>query len=315
MTEFDAILEDIRTNPADDLPRLALADWLMEQDDPDARSRGEFIHARCRAASLPPRDPERAALQHRAEELREGHEIVWLGGLAEYLDSWDFERGMIVAGVSSRFALSGPVKRLATAPGWKWVIGLRGLDLSSAAVAILVTRRILSTVTSLDLRDCEVREQGASGFSQSAHLSRLVALDLGYTRLGSEGFLDLLESPRLPALRTLLVDSNGISADGVKALAESPDLPRLECLDLSRNPIEDKGVIALAKSPHHACLRELRLASCGIRNRSGIALATSTTLANITLLDLRDNPLDEATRTELRDRFGERVLLESDDEN
>ena len=66
----------------------------------------------------------------------------------------------------------------------------------------------------------------------------------------------------------------------------------------------------LAGYSQYADLRELRLASCGIGKRGGIALATSSALANLTLLDLSDNPLDAATRAELRERFGDRVILD-----
>ena len=308
MTEFDAILEDIRANPADDLPRLALADWLMEQDDPAARSRGEFIHARCRAAVLPPRDPERAALQRRAEELRERHEIEWLGGLGAYLDSWDFERGMIVAGIASLSGGRSALNLLASCPGWKWVIGIRGSASKSLALGRLIRSPHLATVSTLDLRDCWIG-QSARAIARSPHLSRLVSLDLGYARLGTEGLQGFLEGHRLPALRTLLLDNNGITFVAIQALAASPNLPRLERLDLSRNPIENAGASALARSPHYPGLRELRLGSCGILNRGGIALASSTTLAGLISLDLSDNPLNDTTRAALRERFGERVIF------
>ena len=310
MTELDAILDDIRTNPAEDLPRLALADWLMEQDDAASRSRGEFIHARCRAASLPPRDPERAALQLRAEQLRDEHEVEWLGGLAEHLDSWDFERGMIVAGVSTPWFEHVAYKRMATCPGWKWVIGLRVRDYARGLIHTLFSKPFLQSVTWLDFRDCELPRAGASAIARSPHLTRLVSLDLGYTRLDTDRLGGLLENPRLPSLQILHLDNNGISADGVQTLAVSPDFPRLTRLDLSRNPVVDQGSFALARSAHFASLRELLLGSCGIHNRGGIALATSSALANLTLLDLSDNPLDAATRSELRERFGDRVVLD-----
>jgi uncharacterized protein (TIGR02996 family) len=309
MTELDAILEDIRADPADDLPRLALADWLMEQDDAASRSRGEFIHARCRAASLPPRDPERAALQLRAEALREEHEIVWLGGLAEHLASWDFERGMIVAGFSSQALSRRAFARMFASPGWKWVIGLRGSALSSRELTAFFERPQLASVTSIDLRDCNLDRTGILALGTSRHLSHLASLDLGYTRLGNEGVRDLLEEPRLPSLRILLLDCNGIGADGVQALAASQDLPRLARLDLSRNRIEDRGASTLARYSRYDDLCELRLASCGIGKRGGTTLASSSALANLTLLDLSDNPLDAATRAELRERFGSRVVL------
>src|SRR5262245_24628867 len=69
MTTLDALLDDIRANPDDDLPRLALADWCMEQNDLAMQARGEFIHLRCRAATLPLEHRERLDLEHRARLL------------------------------------------------------------------------------------------------------------------------------------------------------------------------------------------------------------------------------------------------------
>jgi uncharacterized protein (TIGR02996 family) len=42
------LLEAVLADPDDDGPRLALADWLMERDDP----RGEFIAVQCRIAAV-----------------------------------------------------------------------------------------------------------------------------------------------------------------------------------------------------------------------------------------------------------------------
>jgi uncharacterized protein (TIGR02996 family) len=48
VTDGDRLLRTILADPADDAPRLVLADWLDERDDP----RGEFIRVQCRLAGL-----------------------------------------------------------------------------------------------------------------------------------------------------------------------------------------------------------------------------------------------------------------------
>lgn len=48
-TELDALLASVRAAPADDLPRLVVADWLEEHGEPD---RAEFIRVQVRLASL-----------------------------------------------------------------------------------------------------------------------------------------------------------------------------------------------------------------------------------------------------------------------
>jgi uncharacterized protein (TIGR02996 family) len=68
-----ALLDAIRETPEDDTPRLALADWLLEQPEPVAEARGEFIHLQCRLKRLPDYEPEWLELSERAEALLEQH--------------------------------------------------------------------------------------------------------------------------------------------------------------------------------------------------------------------------------------------------
>jgi uncharacterized protein (TIGR02996 family) len=49
MTERDALLRAVCENPDDNLPRLVLADWLDEHDEPE---RAEFIRITCRLEEL-----------------------------------------------------------------------------------------------------------------------------------------------------------------------------------------------------------------------------------------------------------------------
>jgi len=51
MTTADALLADIIAQRGDDTPRLILADWLEEHEDP---ARGEFIRVQVELAKLPP---------------------------------------------------------------------------------------------------------------------------------------------------------------------------------------------------------------------------------------------------------------------
>jgi len=65
--EVLAFLQDARENPADDAPRLILADWLEEHGDP----RGTFVRVQVERARLPEGDPRRAELATRERELLE----------------------------------------------------------------------------------------------------------------------------------------------------------------------------------------------------------------------------------------------------
>lgn len=49
-TDCDLLLAGVLANPADDVPRLVMADWLDEHDEP---KRAEFIRVQCELARLP----------------------------------------------------------------------------------------------------------------------------------------------------------------------------------------------------------------------------------------------------------------------
>lgn len=65
MSDRRAFIEAILAHPADDLPRLALADWLEEHGEPDDATWAGFI----RAVAAIARDPDRPGLRKRAEDL------------------------------------------------------------------------------------------------------------------------------------------------------------------------------------------------------------------------------------------------------
>jgi uncharacterized protein (TIGR02996 family) len=307
--ELDALLAAIRANPEDDLPRLALADWCLEQPDEATQARGEFIHLRCRAAALPEDDPQRPRLIRRARELQETFELHWLGGLDKLVADWDFERGCVFVPVTSGSVSRGKLTRLADAPGWRWVIGVRGRSLTARGVKDLVASPLLAQLTSLDLGHSEVGAPGARALATSRHAGHLAALLMGYCALGDGGVAVLVGSPHLSRLTTLALGNNGIGRDGAAALVRGAYAGRLTRLDLSRNPLGDEGARALAGATAFVALRELSLASCDLGDRGGLLLASSRPLEGLSLLDLRDNRLGEGTREELLDRFGNRLRL------
>jgi uncharacterized protein (TIGR02996 family) len=312
--ELDALLEAIREAPADDLPRLALSDWCMEQPDPATQARGELIQLRNRAALLPADSPERGAMEQRVQELRGQHEQEWLGGLGSFVSGWDFERGMILVEMTPASLHRTRLAQLAGQPGWKWVIGLKGIllaagDLGRLLAAVSGSRPFLSSLTTLDLSTCDLGGAGVRGLVSAPGVEYLTSLQLGYTRCGDEGAVALAESNQLRRLTLLTLFNNGISSAGATALAGSPHLRKLMRLDLSRNPLGDQGARALAHSPHMPELTELLLASCGIGDRGGVAFVDTTQREKLQLFDLGDNPLGQTTRNELREHYGKRVVF------
>jgi uncharacterized protein (TIGR02996 family) len=307
--EQDALLAAVREAPLDDLPRLALSDWCMEQPDEALRARGELIQLSVRAAVLPVGDPGRTAMAARARALRAAHERAWLGGLAPLLTGWDFERGMLLARVGPGSLRGGGLRGLARLPAWAWVIGLQGVLLTPPDVRALGASPALAGPAALDLGDCDLGPAGVRALAKALGRGCPASLKLGYTRCGDEGAAALAAAACLARLTVLELCNNGIGPAGAAALARSPCLGRLGLLDLSRNPLGDEGGRALAHPTHLPALRHLLLRGCGIGDRGGAAFADGARLAGLQTLDLRDNHFNRATRRELAARFGPRVQL------
>jgi uncharacterized protein (TIGR02996 family) len=107
MTERDALLRAVCENPDDDLPRLVLADWLDEHDEPE---RAEFIRCAVELARLrdagtvtptglrtnPKSDP--ATMARRYNDIKDQNYRRWLAELptTRGITNWElstFRRG------------------------------------------------------------------------------------------------------------------------------------------------------------------------------------------------------------------------------
>src|SRR5262245_5013537 len=92
MNDHDALLAAVRESPADDLPRLAFADWC---DEHGQAPRAEFIRAQIGADRLDESDPRRLALEDRADVLLAEHREEWLGPFGAHTSRWVFRRGFV----------------------------------------------------------------------------------------------------------------------------------------------------------------------------------------------------------------------------
>src|SRR5262245_24561259 len=101
---------------------------------------------------------------------------------------------------------------------------------------------------------------------------------------------------------------------GVAEIAASPFLARLRHLSLDSRRIGEAAAVALAGSPNVAGLRSLRLRRCGVGSRGAGALASSRFLSDSLDLNLRGNPIDAASAQALRDRFGEKLQVDTPEE-
>lgn len=131
------LLAGCRSAPADDTPRLILADWLEENADSagidadEARARAQLIRVQVELAR-PTFDTSRV-VQLRAEEakLLRAHAANWLGAVGLWL--WSSRRAAF--GFANNLVASRPVppfEPLETTCGWKFDRGLLTLDLTPA---------------------------------------------------------------------------------------------------------------------------------------------------------------------------------------
>lgn len=274
--ELLALLDAIKDHPDDDTPRLVLADWLDEQDDPLDAQRAAFIRAHIARV--------RSGAPDAAAEVTLVLVKWWLGPLAEATTYTRFEFGLPVIGVkatrllkpdaparlaSEAFAFvqyvsleeaGGPrLEKLAAVPEFRFVPGVRAHPFTAPGVG------------------------SATKFFGSPNLSGLRHIDFRGVRPG---------------------------AGGVQALATNPALARLRKLVLVHNRLVDKAAVALAGSPHLANLTHLDLSDNLIGDAGADALAVSKAFPNLRELDLSQNPrLTGHGKHFLRAAFGDRVKL------
>ncbi len=195
-------------------------------------------------------------------------------------------------------------------------LNLNRCNLTRDDVNTIANSASLKSLTSLDIGNNDIDDDGALALANSEHL-RLRSLELrgnsisdaGVTALansemarsltslglrsnafvGTPSVMALVNSDKLAALSSLDLGNNAIDDDSALALANSERL-RLQSLELRGNRICDAGVTALANSEMARSLKSL-----GLRNNLGIspdgvtALANSDKLSGLASLDLRGN--------------------------
>ncbi len=338
MDTLQALLDASRAAPEDDLPRLALGDWLMEQADPAEQARGEFIHLQCRLARMAAEDPERQGLEEREGKLLKRNRSAWLGRWAR--DHGVFERGLILFRVRGSLV---PLQKVEPAI-WRWVIALRVAGSSSQDLSWLASWPGLAQLGELDIsgppgprsgynplsreemhalansphladlaRLCISRwhlgYEGIRELAAASSLGQLVHLELPETGIRDDGVALLVASPLMNGLRHLGLADNMIRAEGVVTLANAASLANLRSLDLGRNLLGPVGARALAEAGRLDSLVRLDLRLCGVMDAGARALAGSPLLEQLRWLNLVGNGIvDEGVRV-LLGRKGKEIEM------
>lgn len=221
------------------------------------------------------------------------------------------------------------VEALAKAP---WLAELEELDLGDNQLrdpgAHALAGVPFSRLRRLALASCGIGKDGARALLRSPHLARLRHLRLHENTLGDAGAIAIARS-RMRSIEDLDLQACAIGDDGVSELAGSPNVRAARRWRLGGNPIGDAGARAIAESVHTRGLTSLDLARCRIGDAGAAALAA--TAADSLELALAQNPigdagaaaliespvhavtlsaepLSEAMRDRVRERFGDTAL-------
>jgi uncharacterized protein (TIGR02996 family) len=305
MSLHEAFLRSIIEAPDDDTSRLAYADWLEENGDPD---RAEFIRVQCRIAVLDEDEPGRRELQRREYELLADHWGEWAGPLVGRVRRWQFRRGF----VEQVKMEAGQFLREA-----KWLLDLapiQELRVTSPRLedlqALLASEHV-RRITRLDLSNAHLGDAGMSLLAESSNLAGLTSLSVGGNDIGADGLLALAASPHLKSLRSLDVLGNElprqafgsfaaacrlpleslnwdgeIGPAGIRDLSASPLAGRLKALDLRRAGLGPEGLRLLAESPAFGRLEELSISNDECSASGEAALAGAPLLRRLASLGL-----------------------------
>ncbi|HKB01758.1 MAG TPA: TIGR02996 domain-containing protein [Gemmataceae bacterium] len=128
-------------------------------------------------------------------------------------------------------------------------------------------------LSSLDLCENGLTEDGAGVIAALPGLGELARLNLGHNEIGNAGAAVLSRWTGTSNLRVLTLPANRIGDEGARALARSAYLPELTDLDLSENPIHDPGALALFHTTSLPRLRRLGLPRLGLTPQTVRVLA------------------------------------------
>jgi uncharacterized protein (TIGR02996 family) len=300
MTQDDAFLQAILTEPDDDTPRLVYADWLDEHGDP---ARAEFIRVQIALAPLDRRDPDAEPLRRRAVELLREHQEAWQEGLPELPEgmSWgECRRGFIDEVYASRAdelrALAGPI--LAAVPLRRLTLVCWDANESLAGSPLLGRVRELELLRNHHVHPAPPADDALlAAVLAWPETERLTHLDLRNLELSAVGVTPLVRA-ELPALTSLRWDVyTGEPPVSLEMILDARWLPRLERLELEYPRLTGGLASALCARLTPGRLRRLSLRRAYLTDADAADLAASGLLSGLGLLDLERNDIGpEGTR-------------------
>ncbi len=253
MTPLAGLLDACRTEPDDPTNFLVLGDWLMDQDDPATRARGELVHLQC--------GPEDGPDRGRIDQLLREHAATWRRGLEGYRVT--FLRGLVSVEIHGDDL---PALGDELPPGWDWVseVSLSLGTFTAPGVRRLASWPGLSRIGALGMDRCGCTDRDAALFPEFPDMPALRRVSLYDNDIRAAGARALAESPCLDRVRVLNLGRNVVGTEGARALAGAMYLRGLEQIDLRMNGICDEGALSLYRSPLRARLTRINLVGNGI---------------------------------------------------
>jgi uncharacterized protein (TIGR02996 family) len=336
MDDRRALMAAILADPAEDTPRLALADWLDEHGDAHDRARAEFIRLQCELDRLPEGTKPTPA-HRRARALHSKHVKAWLGPLAPLNSMHEFTRGLLAHWycTTQEFLKKDYQRALAERLP---LVGAHTLLLSgrTARPGAVAGSAVLEWFAELCWIGGKLDDDGLGELARSpcgARLSRVLVSDL---RCTNAGLTALAKSAAFPNLRTVGLRASsprvGYTHRGLLRVLESDRFPKLESLDLLDRPPtgfnqrlfynepalsrvrvfwspSGGDTAALCRCRRLTNLESLRISNSTVTDDDVRALLDNPAFAKLKVLELWGNnqtgpQLSESVTEHLRQRFG-----------
>lgn len=267
MTQQDALYRAVCEYPNEDTPRLIFADLIEEEGDPQ---RAAFIRTQVELARVPEYDPFWAQCRQRNPDAIRG----W--GMAHTLP------------------------RLPDGFSWRAFQFSRGFPCRASVLKLDAFLRSgeqlfkTAPIQTLELDHASGISKQFTQFVECPHLERIHRLEIAHTRFAELPMKQLGRSAFATNLTELAFEGHAIESEGLRMLAESPLFSRLRSLELSLAALSPALLIdALAAAPE-GNLQTLSLANCKLPAPDAAHLFSLPVMANVTSLDLSDNPIQAA---------------------
>lgn len=265
MSDRETLHAAVCSNPEDDAPRLAFADYLHGQGSKDDVLWAEFIRAaigvrREKAGSRAWTKLNNAWIRCHNKVCWQSNQgkLSWTRHLDGRVVSFDFDRGFVshlrlqpkrFLAEGERFFAEDPIRSV------RFDLPTNKREMVSNAELFACPQ--LARLHRLDLPDWKLEDADLQQLADSEHLRNVRTLTLfGEQRFTAAGFIELLR--RLPALCELVAPVSGWFDDAfVTALAASPALEKLTRVDVKHHLLSPHGLAALLTTEHAANLREL----------------------------------------------------------